>query len=430
VIKRYEKGVFFFTLFAIILQTGKHFWPPFSYVDALRIDYLSPILYLSDISIGVLFLFSLISWFKQKTKTFSLLLSPLLVGVLAILFLSTVTAVNIPEALYGDTKTLEFIFFGYYTYRFFQHHNFKPIPYIFSVSAGIVSLLAIAQFVLQQSVGGLFYFLGERTFTASTLGIATFHLQGHSVLRPYATFPHPNVLAFFLLFSLVIIGMGVIQETDNLIRLVMWSVCFISSIALLITFSRVTLLCFLFLFGYFCFTFVKEEKKRILFILVFLVMILFCLPLLIGRLFDIPLLYRDFFFRESLASIAFSIIQKNLFFGVGINNFFFHELPFQKTISPIFLQPVHSIYLLIASETGIAGLFLFVWFLVKTFLKDKKKRTSNFKRIVFLLLISSLFIGLFDHFFLTLQQGQLMLSFLLGLVWSVKDSGKKELVSC
>jgi O-antigen ligase len=115
---------------------------------------------------------------------------------------------------------------------------------------------------------------------------------------------------------------------------------------------------------------------------------------------------------------------------VGINNFFFHELPFQKTISPIFLQPVHSIYLLIASETGIAGLFLFVWFLVKTFLKDKKKRTSNFKRIVFLLLISSLFIGLFDHFFLTLQQGQLMLSFLLGLVWSVKDSGKKELVSC
>jgi O-antigen ligase len=368
-------------------------------------------------------------WFKQKTKIFFFLSSPLFVGVLAVLFLSTVNAVNIPEALYGDIKALEFIFFGYYTYRFFQYHSLKPLFYIFSLSAFIVSLLAVVQFFLQRSVGSVFYFLGERTFTASTLGIATFPLQGHSVLRPYATFPHPNVLAFFLLFSLVIIVLGAVREKDSLRKVGMWSVCFLSSVALLLTFSRVTLLCFLLLFGFFCFFSVKEREKRVLFIVVFFGMMVFCLPLLVGRLFDIPLLYRDLFFRESLASISFSILQKNLFFGVGLNNFFFHELPFQKTISPIFLQPVHSIYLFIASETGIAGLLLFVWFLVKTFLRDRKKVVSNFQHTVFLLLLCALFIGLFDHFLLTLQQGQLMFSFLLGLVWSVKGARKKDLLS-
>lgn len=421
-IKRYEKGVFFFTLFAIILQTGKHFWPSFAYVNALRVDYLSPTLYLSDISIGILFLFYIWNWFRQKNKKLSLLYSPLFLGTLAVLCLTTLNAVNIPEALYGDIRVIEFIFFGYYTYRSFGLSDIKPIATLFAFASLLVSLLALVQFFLQQSVGNIFYFLGERTFSASTLGIATFPLHGQLILRPYATFSHPNVLAFFLLVSLVFIAEGAMQEKDLMKKIGLWIVACIASGALLVTFSRVTLLAFLLLCSVFCFTYLRQKKARVLFLIAIFTVFCFGFSFLIGRLSDTSLFLRDFSFRESLVTVSLVIIQKNPFFGVGINNFFIHELPLQKTLSPIFLQPVHNIYLLVFAETGLIGFLLFIWFLIKTFWRQKKawRHISNFERNILVLLLCALGIGLSDHFLLTLQQGQLLFSFLLGLTWSLK----------
>lgn len=421
-IKRYEKGVFFFTLFAIILQTGKHFWPSFAYVNALRVDYLSPTLYLSDISIGVLFLLYIWNWFRQKNKKFSFLYSSLFLGTLAVLCITTLNAVNIPEAVYGDIRVLEFIFFGYYTYRSFQLSDIKPMATLFSFSSLLVSLLAFAQFFLQRSVGGPFYFLGERTFSVSTLGIATFPVQGQSILRPYATFPHPNVLAFFLLVSLVIITEGAMQADTQIRKIGLWIVASIASVALVITFSRVTLLAFLVLCGVFCFAYLQQKKTRIVFLIALFGILCLGFPFLIGRLSDISLFLRDFSLRESLVAVSFSIIQKNLFFGVGINNFFLYELSLQKILSPIFLQPVHNIYLLVFAETGLMGFLLFIWFLIETFWRQKKawKHISKFERNILVLLLCAFGIGLFDHFLLTLQQGQLLFSFLLGLTWSLK----------
>ncbi len=58
------------------------------------------------------------------------------------------------------------------------------------------------------------------------------------------------------------------------------------------------------------------------------------------------------------------------------------------------LQPVHNIYLLILSETGIFGVLGFAYLL----LKSKKN----------LPLFILLFLGLFDHYPLTLQTGLLL----------------------
>jgi O-antigen ligase len=211
----------------------------------------------------------------------------------------------------------------------------------------------------------------------------------------------------------------------------LWIAACIVSVALMLTFSRVTLLAFLLLCGVFCFTYLQKKKTRILFLIALFGILCLGYPFLVGRFSDISLFIRDFFLRESLAAVSLMIIQKNPFFGVGINNFFIHELPLQKTLSSIFLQPVHNIYLLVFAETGLMGFLLFIWFLIKTFWRQKKtwEHVSNFERNVIVLLFCALGIGLFDHFFLTLQQGQLMFSFLLGLVWSMKGSDKKELVS-
>lgn len=45
------------------------------------------------------------------------------------------------------------------------------------------------------------WLLGERNFSINTTGIATFNWYGQVFLRPYATFPHPNIFAAYMLLS-------------------------------------------------------------------------------------------------------------------------------------------------------------------------------------------------------------------------------------
>jgi hypothetical protein len=53
----FPKLFFSLILFSITVQLGKHFWPSWSFISGIRIDYLSPTLYLSDlIIIGLLLL--------------------------------------------------------------------------------------------------------------------------------------------------------------------------------------------------------------------------------------------------------------------------------------------------------------------------------------------------------------------------------------
>ncbi|HEY4474370.1 MAG TPA: hypothetical protein VJC06_00380, partial [Candidatus Paceibacterota bacterium] len=87
---------------------------------------------------------------------------------------------------------------------------------------------------------------------------------------------------------------------------------------------------------------------------------------------------------------------------------------------------VHNIYLLIYSETGILGItvfILFLVFLVKDFIASTKM--DKLYHYSFLtMFLSFLFIGLFDHFLWTLQQGRLMFWLLCAVLtphlWSIK----------
>ena len=93
-------------------------------------------------------------------------------------------------------------------------------------------------------------------------------------------------------------------------------------------------------------------------------------------------------------------------------------------------QPVHNFYLLIAAEIGIIGLILFILFIFKVlkmaYLKVKSQivsRETIFTRHINLctgfilsILLGFLFIGSFDHYFWTIQQGQLTFWLILGLL--------------
>src|SRR5438105_4334390 len=54
-VRKKSAGFIFLLLFLLPTQLGKHFWPEFSFVQGLRIDYLSPTLYVTDMLVGILF---------------------------------------------------------------------------------------------------------------------------------------------------------------------------------------------------------------------------------------------------------------------------------------------------------------------------------------------------------------------------------------
>lgn len=118
--------------------------------------------------------------------------------------------------------------------------------------------------------------------------------------------------------------------------------------------------------------------------------------------------------RYELNMAAIEMFKSSPLIGVGLNNFLVNLPSFQQTKSAIlYLQPVHNIFLLIVAEMGLLGLAAFVWFVWGTI---KKLLTS--KRFLLTTLLAILFLGFFDHYWLTLEQGQLLFTLILGLSWA------------
>jgi O-antigen ligase len=142
-------------------------------------------------------------------------------------------------------------------------------------------------------------------------------------------------------------------------------------------------------------------------------------PPVVARLFSFSL-GESLSERASLAQSALSMIFSRPFFGVGPNNFI-SSLPFFSKNSFV-LQPVHNVYLLVGAELGIPGIILFcgfLWSIIKRFyLLWRKSLVVERNRLLplGLALFAILFLGFFDHYFLTLQQGQLLFALVIGLI--------------
>ena len=412
---RIARIIFFLLLASIPVQLGKHFWPNFAFVEGIRIDYLAPTLYVSDILFIFLFFFSIRSLARQAIRFFT---SNLYLLTIAILIFSGALSLQPLAAFYGIVKVIEFSYFAFYVSQTFTKRDFPVFLYILTLSGLVVTVILFLQFISQASLGGVFYFLGERTFTQSTPGVAVFSSGQGLVLRPSGTFPHPNVAAFFLLFPYVFLLYSM-RLKKGFVE-VLKSVAFLIILfGIVITFSRIVLLiAVVFLIH----RLVTRSAPRKLFGGV----ILFILGLLIIVLprFEYGLL-SDFTLRTELIQVAGQVFWKSPFFGVGLNNFFYHEIDFQRQITPTLLQPVHNIYLLWLCSVGAIGFAIFMGFFIKVLRRVAKlvfgKQSIGFA--VGLLLLFVVVAGAFDHYFMTLQQGQLLVALLFGLAFSraIKD---------
>ncbi len=378
-------------------------------------------MYLTDIFIFLLFVLWLLFEIRAKKiknhlRQVKKNLKPFLISFAFIVFLAIgiLFSKNPMAGWYGFLKLLEFLFFGFYTV--FNIYRFKvdTILTIFSIGIIFESSLSILQYLNQHSLGGIFYFFGERTFNGQTPGIANASLNGELVLRPYGTFSHPNVLSAYLLLGMIILIYNLNFKIINLQTLLDIASLFLGTIALFLTMGRIAILIWVLVVLVLGIrNFYKERKRAFYFLLPIILLILaFLYTPIYSRFSNLNFSDETVVLRENLIKDSLIMIKKYPIFGTGINNFL-NELP------GFYLQPVHNIYLLIGSQTGIIGFVAFFWFIIKTYrnLRFTLARLAIYD-FRFTILSAVLILGFFDHYFLTLQQGQLLFAFVFGLCWA------------
>lgn len=424
--------LFYLLILFFPTQLARHFWPDFSYINGLRIDYLSPTIYVTDILIFFLLVLSLRKILSYLSNV-SHLRNLIWLGSLGFLILVSLFAFNPTLSFLKFLKILEFLFLGFYiskNVRFWTRDAQRPsqndddgiklstIIFLLSVTVFYESVLAIWQFVQQGSIGGPWWFLGERTFNSSTPFIAQAVLNGQLILRPYGTFPHPNVLGGYLAIVLTLINYLTLNTKHKAQKIFLIGTLILGTITLFISFSRTAWIVFgLGVLG----LFVLKRKK----ILTLLILISFIgLVGVFGfwrfqSLLDVD--QKSFLIRQQLNNVAVKIIADHPFFGVGLNNFLI-SLPsyLQKTDVVHFYQPAHNIFLEIAAEAGIIGLIIFIIFIIFII----RRLIINCSYLMLLLVCEILVLGLFDHYLWTLQQGQLLMALVFGLCWAHKNKVK------
>lgn len=456
-----QEFVFLLIVFFLPTQFGKHFWPDFSLVDGARIDYLSPTIYFTDclllllISLLVLGfakkndpkrIIKYIKWKGTDRKSKNLLINFRLWLFIAIICISLLISIVYSQrpllGIYGFIKYFEFVIFGWIVARQFKkEYLFQQSLYVFGAAMLLESVLAILQFLNQGSIGGIWYFLGERTFTGSTPGIANASIKGELVLRPYGTLSHPNVLAGYLLFGMALLLINKKNLLSQFFRtfrqkhkklhdfkaIYLGCVLLSSTAALFLTMSRTATLLFLGASILFLINSIYKKNKfyfsRTVYVIVSIISVSGLFFLASPRFLSTSLSEEAVVERGQLTASAISMLKDHPVFGVGVREFLVVLPHYLKQPAVYYIQPVHNIFLLFITETGAIGfilLMLFAFWLLKIVKTNKVGRQRG--ALVFLVFI--LIIGVMDHYLLTLQQGVLLLSYIFGIILS---SSKKDL---
>ena len=352
--------------FFLPTQLGWHVNSLQTTVYGFQIDYLIPTLYLTDI-ITLLIIF--LGFNKLKFTKKYIVYNILYIGFAVINILHSTHYI---PAIYKWFKVTEFILLGLVIINTKKFDVFKYFVKPLSCSMFVICLLGIWQYLIQGSVGGIFYWLGERSLNFSDPNVSPF---------PYSTFSHPNSFAGFLL----VFGIFLIKYKSRF----NYRYFLISSFFVIVNL-------------------ILTNSLNVYLAIILLVILSFRSNLAFAFLaFDLS--NRTFSHRLELIKASWIMIKENFLSGVGLNNF----TPNLPRVTNSFLnawelQPVHNIFLLIFSEVGIFGLVAFLFL----FLSALSPTTYSLYAIAIT--------GLNDHYWLTLQQNILLLTYTLVVSYAKK----------
>jgi len=332
--------------------------------------------------------------------------------------ISIIWAENKNLALFRSIKLAEFyLLYLYIVYNVPRGTLFKRLAQII-ISLGVIqSLVAIWQFVIQQSIGLLW--LRESIIGIDIAGVAKLIVDGHKIVRAYGLFPHPNILGGFLLISIILSFIYYTCHSEqsgarskNLIRSLdklEMTVISIQILALILTFSKSAWIGLILACAYIayanvprgtkvlarlrtmfharpvtsnCSTWnnlrffgVEHFRRKIILALGILLVLAF-----IARPDTNSLLFKSLNERLFYLNVSYGTISANPIVGTGSGQFVSEMdkyVPYGTIIESWQYQPVHNVFLLIWSELGIVGLILFVLWLWKLFRVEQKIAAPN-----------------------------------------------------
>ncbi len=371
-----KRTIFFLLIFCLPFQLGYHFWLPQSFVSSFRIDYLSPTLYLVDL---LIFCYLIPNLYRLKINPF----------FVTVVILNIFTTRGNPITIFAWVRLFEY-YLLFQTLRF-ETNLIKKSRKPFLISLCLILTLALFQFVLQSSIGGPFYLLGERPLSISAPNIAKIG----NLLRPYSTFSHPNSLAGYLLVSLILLPLF---TKSKFIKALI-------SIVIVLTFSKVAILALVLT------TFLQLSFLQSLVLGTFLSLT----PAITSIVNLSAWLQLSFTSRHYLFLPTFQIIKEHWLTGVGLRQFIptlTQQLPGNQ-LSYQSLQPVHNLFLLVIAELGILPIIAICFY----FLKSKITLNTKYYPLATIILIT----GSLDHYWWTLPQNQLIIVLALALLGNMSN---------
>lgn len=355
------------------------------YVNGLRVDYLLPKIFLTDllllpvIAIGLwLQGDSVIRWMNRAKI---LLLVALLVALTQVF--ATYPQTSFFTVIKGIELGLLFIVLVANRTLLKRQH----LTWALSLSIVLQAVLGWYQFMFQHSAAP-YWLLGESSLNSSALGLARTSFGGEERLLAYGSTAHPNILAgvsvlFFLLVVLL----------DNKRKNIWLVLPVISTLFITQSISALAALLIGLLFNFKKTVF---SSASLLKTLLFLTIVTPFFWRTAESLFDNPSITR----RAELHHAAVSMVVNKPLLGVGLNNFtVVLEEYLSKQEFVRFIQPAHNSLWLLSAETGVLGLLL-LWLIVKNM-----TRHLRFTPVI-LALVPLLSI---DHYMTTTQTGLLAL---------------------
>jgi O-antigen ligase len=408
-------GILFF-LFSLPFGTKKFIAPFIPQLFDYAREFSSLFIYATDIIALAVFIIAL--WYGGRRLFSDLILK--WYGALAMFGLvSPIFAVNSAYSFY-IAVSLIIALVGAMTVAFAIREKIvavRAVVITLGASATVQAIIAIVQFYYQKSIG--LSFLGEAVITPTTTGVARVTIEGLQYLRAYGTLPHANILAGFLIMGFISCVYGYLTTPRERVieRVAIATSIFIILVALIFTFSRsgwlVAGLCACVIGIY---AFWKEEFRIHARALMCVAVISF---VALSATLGWAIVPRAGFVKGEASidhrvyynEIGITLIREHPL-GVGLGSevltagsegLFAHKGLMQKWL----WQPVHNIYILIASELGILGLVIFLALLFIGFRRIKLALPET----VFagILVASLLLFGCVDHFPWDLHAGRLML---------------------
>ncbi len=289
-------------------------------------------------------------------------------------------------------------------------NNLKYFIFIFSFIIFLQSVMGIAQFIQNHSLGAKF--LGESILDQSMSGVAKIDFDFYKQIRAYGTFLHPNILGGYLVIGIIILFTFLKKDIKlfHVEQFWFYFVILLGFLALLLTFSKLAIVSLVLTLYIYMFHVEQKSIKKLFHVEQFIF-----IALTIGLLFVILILGKEQLGKSINERLFLWDINKpqgeEIFIGKGLGQSIY-DISFNPLLEIWQLQPVHSVYFYIINEIGIIGFGLLALLLCKLYLNVLR---GTFKYSIPLSVTLGT-LATFDHYLVTTYVGQTLLALSLGWI--------------